>query len=87
MTSERCHAPGECFCSACCLEVVKDNLCNYVSKSSFPPLPSGVTGPFSWSPDHNWVYGTLGGRPVKLYLAHGASPEFLAAVLNVVYPA
>lgn len=81
--TEFCNSPEECFCDKCCLKIVNDNLCNYISKSSLPPLPAGWHGPWEAVGMHvmgNKMYRIM--CPAMDY--EGA--EFLAALLNITHP-
>lgn len=85
LNTERCHAPGECFCDRCCLKIVNDNLCNYISKSSLPPLPAGWCGPFTvfgW----NSSYAVVSDNTAIIDDLTKDEAMFLVALLNVTHP-
>lgn len=92
MNNDRCHAPGECYCDRCCLRIVNDNLCNYISKASLPKLPEGWSGP--WKVQQIDIrkdgYAVFGAEsPYNVFCAEMVKDEatFLVALLNACYPA
>ena len=85
INTERCRAPGECWCERCA-GISYPSQSSVIPKSDIPPLPAGWHGPWEAQTLNGRTWDLIGDDTYVITDIHKDEAKFLADLLNITHP-